>query len=178
MSEDLISRQAAINAINSWFEIAKHPMNRGAYNNGELAAYSTAISEIENLPSAEPERIIYANMSDEEFEKWLYEHGICNPDIHDSIPCSAVPMLIDNAISYLPSAEPEWIPVSDRLPVVDIPVLVTNGSEMWVCSLFESPDLQDGEYQWEDNYGHWQDFDAWTAWMPLPEPYKDGEQNG
>lgn len=50
---DCVSRQAAINAINSWFEIAKHPMNRGAYNNGELAAYSTAISEIENLPSAE-----------------------------------------------------------------------------------------------------------------------------
>lgn len=50
---DLIDRQAAINAINSWFEKAKHPMNRGAYNNGEVAAYSTAISEIENLPSAE-----------------------------------------------------------------------------------------------------------------------------
>lgn len=78
------------------------------YTNGtELVPIFRMKQWFEHLPSAQPERIIYANMSDEEFEKWLYEHGICNPDIHDSIPCSAVPLLIDSAISDLPSAEPE-----------------------------------------------------------------------
>ncbi len=49
----------------------------------------------------------------EEFEKWLYGHGICSPNIHESIPCDAVPLLIDDAISELPSAQPEpAIPLS------------------------------------------------------------------
>lgn len=67
----------------------------------------TIIETLEALPSAQPQRILYTNMSDAEFEKWLYKHGICNPNIHESIPCDAVPLLIDNAISELPSAQPE-----------------------------------------------------------------------
>ena len=62
-----------------------------------------AVAEFQ--PSVEPEQKIFEEMSDTEFEKWLYEHGICNPDIHESISCSIVPLLIDNAINEL-SAEP------------------------------------------------------------------------
>lgn len=68
--------------------------------------------EFRSLPYAQPEKRVFSNMSDAEFEKWLYEHGICHPDIHYSIPCDAVPLLIDNAISELPSAQPKtgkWI---------------------------------------------------------------------
>ena len=68
-----------------------------------------------------------------------------------------------------------WIPCSERLPEIDKEVLVTDGELCWVCSLFESQDIEDGLYQWEDNYGHWHEFETWVAWMPLPEPYK-GEQ--
>ena len=80
----------------------------------------------------------------------------------------------------LPSAQPEqrWIPCSERLPEIDKEVLVTDGELCWVCSLFESPDIEDGLYQWEDNYGHWYEFETWVAWMPLPEPYQRGEQDG
>ena len=86
---DLISRAEAIDAV-------------------EAICHDTRYYwAIKNLPSAQPERILYANMSDAEFEKWLYEHGICHPNIHESIPCDAVPLLIDNAISELPSAQPE-----------------------------------------------------------------------
>lgn len=69
--------------------------------------------DVKEMPSAEPKRKIYANMSDEEFERWLYEHGICNPNIHESIPCDAVPLLIDNAINELPSAQSEIIRCKD-----------------------------------------------------------------
>lgn len=50
---DYIRRQDAIDALNMWREKAKHPSNKGTYNNGELDAYSSAISEIENLPAAD-----------------------------------------------------------------------------------------------------------------------------
>ena len=82
-------------------------------------------------------------------------------------------------IKKLPSAQPEqrWIPCSERLPEIDKEVLVTDGELCWVCSLFESPDIEDGLYQWEDNYGHWHEFETWVAWMPLP-PYRGGEQDG
>ena len=76
----------------------------------------------------------------------------------------------------LPPAQPEqrWIPVTERLPEIDKEVLVTDGKLCWVCSLFESPDIEDGLYQWEDNYGHWYEFETWVAWMPLPEIYQEG----
>ena len=41
---------------------------------------------------------IWEVTSDEKFENWLREHGICHPDIHESIPCSIVPLLISYAI--------------------------------------------------------------------------------
>lgn len=60
----------------------------------------------EELPSAEKqEKVIYSTMPDEDFEEWLRAHGICHPDIHEPIPCSVVPLLIDDAINELPSAE-------------------------------------------------------------------------
>ena len=94
MKDDLISRQAAIDEL-----------DKGAW--GVEWDKTLAKTMIESLPSAQQERIIYGNMSDEEFEKWLYGHGICSPNIRESIPCDAVPLLIDNAISELPSARPE-----------------------------------------------------------------------
>ena len=79
-----------------------------------------------------------SKIEDAEFEKWLYEHGICNPNIHESIPCDAVPLLIDNAISELPSAQlerkkGEWIPV-------------TNGRGGFECNRCHcyAPSYQDG----------------------------------
>lgn len=80
-------------------------------------------------------------------------------------------------IDEQPTIEPEqrWTPCSERLPEIDKDVLVTDGESCLVCSLFESPDIEDGLYQWEDDYGHWHEFETWVAWMPLPEPYK-GEQ--
>ena len=90
---DLISRQAAIDAIMGEPTDAHYP--------------SWYAERLEQLPSAQQERIIYGNMSDEEFEKWLYGHGICSPNIREPIPCAVVPLLIDDAISELPSAQPD-----------------------------------------------------------------------
>ena len=66
-----------------------------------------------------------------------------------------------------------WIPVTERLPEIDKEVLVTDGELCRGCSLFEPQDNEDGLYQWEDNYGHWYEFETWVAWMPLPEYYRE-----
>ena len=99
--------------------------------------------------------------------------------IYDEKLYKRIMQILDERIKPLPSAQPEprWIPCSERLPEIDKEVLVTDGEIYWVCSLFESPDTEDGFYQWEDNYGHWHEYDTWIAWMPLPEPYKEGEQD-
>lgn len=101
------------------------------------------------------------------------------------VPPSAGYDVAEEALKKLPSIQPDtncseipnnWIPCSKRLPEIDKEVLVTDGELCWVCSLFESQDIEDGLYQWEDNYGHWHEFETWVAWMPLPEPYQEGEQ--
>ena len=74
-------------------------------------------------------------------------------------------------IRKLPTIQPnieKWIPVTERLPEENQPVLITDGAVMWVCSLIRTDD----SYKWESNMGYWYDFDEWSAWMPLPEPYK------
>lgn len=73
-----------------------------------------------------------------------------------------------------PSAQPEakWTPCSERLPKEKQSVLVTDGSIVWVCDIIST----DEGYKWEDSHGYWLDLDEWTAWRPLPEPYRGGEK--
>ena len=71
----------------------------------------------------------------------------------------------------LPSAQPEqrWIPCSERLPEPRI--------DVWCNS-----DMGQMVGYYEENVETWYGRDYLelmvTAWMPLPEPYKDGEQDG
>ena len=67
----------------------------------------------------------------------------------------------------------QWIPVSEKLPEEDVPVLVQKN-----CSC-----LVDGHYG--RAVGEYNGFKYWTveddfyaepiAWMPLPEPYKESK---
>lgn len=83
----------------------------------------------------------------------------------------------------LPSAQPDphWIPCSERLPE-------EGNKSYWICT--------DGGYQCECRWTnvnhfwtnlttdwHWHIMDVpqyskVVAWMPLPEPYREGEQDG
>lgn len=132
--------------------------------------YSELHDMISTLPSAEPERKVFEEMSDTEFEKWLYEHGICNPDIHESISCDVVPSLIDFAINELPPTQPRWIPVTERLPDVSKSVLICDiegdvylGHRTRTGSYY--PDFGDDRIK------------SVTAWMPRPKPYRVEEKH-
>ena len=54
----------------------------------------------------------------------------------------------------------DWIPCSERMPELGVPVLVIGGSTAWVDKAYDS---DDGVSFYEDNYGRV------THWMPLPE---------
>lgn len=72
-----------------------------------------------------------------------------------------------NDLAALPSAEPQWIPVSERLPIPPTFCLVTtDGSHGDVIDI--ALYMSDG----------WHKASEVLAWMPLPEPYKGGESDG
>lgn len=195
---DLISRRAAIDALNRHLDTIPVVNN----NTMEMIRRSEAMDcrEIINgLPSAQPEKKIFKNMSDGEFEKWLYEHGIFHPDINESIPCDAVPYLIDCAINELPSAQPELI-ARDIATIIeneqDMRVILKNaehtethscdyertGTHDWIPVTERQPNhelaivqFSDGDFsllQFPTAY-RWKDI---VAWFPLPEPYKEGQE--
>lgn len=77
-------------------------------------------------------------------------------------------------LKSLPSAEPQWIPCSERLPSEGEYVLVTekwNGYvRMWRLQYI------DNEPTWEAD-GYNVDIDEAVAWMPLPKPYREEGNN-
>lgn len=76
-------------------------------------------------------------------------------------------------IEEAPSVQPEqrWIPVSERLPEVGKGVLLTTTFPTLVIGWLKS----DGKWLIYENDGNsFQDYI--TAWMPLPEPYREGER--
>lgn len=69
-------------------------------------------------------------------------------------------------IQLLPSAQPRWIPVSERLPQKFGYCLVSGCRSVWFAS------FENGEFRGILS-GH--ALDSVVAWMPLPEPYKETE---
>ena len=71
---------------------------------------------------------------------------------------------IQDVLENLPSADAEWIPVSERLPEVGEICLLTVHEYGWNCKDYTRVII--GEYS--DNYA-----DHILAWMPLPKPYRE-----
>ena len=92
-----------------------------------------------------------------DLEKWYYA------TYHEKRPTT---MAVVDTLTNLPSA-PQWIPVTERLPEKDGIYIV--------C-------LDDGSVFEYDYISKWWDDGAWqycgkdvVAWLPLPDPYKEEE---
>lgn len=75
---------------------------------------------------------------------------------------------------WLPPVQPEqrWIPCNERLPDYSVEVLTyTAIADFIEVQTLEIDNI--GIFHWENQEGDWQVADAVTAWMPLPEPYKE-----
>lgn len=76
-------------------------------------------------------------------------------------------------IDYEP--EPKWIPVSERLPEKKTEVIYSLENH-YVSTGY----MTDRDYEGNIVELHWEDLESGVliypeAWMPLPEPYKEGE---
>ena len=77
-----------------------------------------------------------------------------------------------NGLKGLPSAhpEPQWISCSERLPKESGQYYVSGGDEVWICDFLIIPTFIGG---WCNDVVN----PVVQAWMPLPKPYKGGEQD-
>ena len=116
---------------------------------------------------------------DEEVEDEVYD------DIREVDAILKCNKEIRTALKNLPSKQPEqqWISCSERLPE-DEYVLISkkptklSGSKWSVGIAIRMADPRSREIQWRDSgFGVIQD-DKVLAWMPLPEPYQEGEHDG
>lgn len=71
-----------------------------------------------------------------------------------------------DAIEELSKRVPKWIPVTERLPLLTTPVLVTDGIEVDIAWMYGVPP------RWITNYTAI-DEDKLTHWMPLPQTPKE-----
>ena len=168
--DDLISRQAAIEAI------------QNAKNGGSALRKVMFVKELEALPSAQPERL-----TDDDFETIRIHLNACKEKLCNQQrwkEADEYQRIIDRFMAFASAQpEPQWIPCSERLPEKPIGVCYFNhdgedvpGKEYIVMiedaieptSLYWTGDV------WFSPYGIDEDteYDV-IAWMPLPEPYKE-----
>jgi len=161
--DDYISRQAAIDVL----ERQAKEMSRWAERYTEQAkGVLTAKNVIEDLPSAQPQTsmlTVECKLDDEELAKAIEE--------------------VKKANLELIAAEPHWIPCEDHPPLFDFTdVLLLYHDKRCGC---------ENDYYIVQAYtvrGQWrptlriEDSDMESmepvAWMPLPEPYKEGKKDG
>lgn len=75
-----------------------------------------------------------------------------------------------------PEAQPEqrWIPCSERLPKIGKEVLLSEPNDMFIAEYYGSG-LPEGVWR-VDGIDHYLQDIKGCAWMPLPEPWKEGEK--
>lgn len=73
----------------------------------------------------------------------------------------------------LPSAQPEWIPCSARLPEIGKKVLLSEPNTMFIAEYHGSGDPE-GLWLVDGCHHYLADVNE-CAWMPLPEPYQGGQ---
>ena len=179
MSKDTIYRADAVSEIHKYFfeEIEKTP--HGTDEDGEdvytdmsavnsLLAHNKQLSKrIKALTSAQPE-----------LDEWCTD---CKEYDQEQHCCPRWNKVIRETLKDA-QPEPHWIPCSERLPE-DKYVLISKkptkilGDKWSVAIAIRTADPRSGKIEWRDSgFGVIQD-DKVLAWMPLPEPYQEGEQD-
>ena len=155
MNNDLISRKALRKVLSD-------PLYRSTIKDyGEILKYTFVMDIIDNAPTVDT----YTEDDVQEAIKAGYQVGYELPKAKFERP-------------------QEWIPVSERLPKYNKTVLISvkqKGKENNVFTAqrrkrFKTPDIfeccMDNDGWWDFRVSAWDDHEV-IAWMPLPEPYKE-----
>lgn len=112
-------------------------------------------------------RLIDADAFKEYMRKALEETRGCYPDKGEW--AEAVTEQFCKDIDDQPTVEPEphWIPCSEKLPEKCGVYLVSGSNWVWLCELVQIMTV----YGWANDARN----PVVTAWMPLPEPYKENK---
>ena len=188
MMQDLISRQAAIDAIlavtgnSSVRELYEHVQEHGLsdmWSGGVNAAIDIIIA----VPSAQPKILAYGegelNVPDTNVGDIISRKAAIDAvmELFRRVPTNAI--RAKKVIEKLPSAQPEqrWIPCSERLP--DIKEHHVSEPCIVYCSngAYGFAELEEnifGQVGWncerDDDYH--EPLGEVLAWMPLPDPYQ------
>lgn len=183
--EDAVSRQAAINTL------IRESQADGAYGYLDAKSINDAL---ERMPSAQ----LY--VPDTTFGNMISRQAAIDAVRSYYDECDEQEESIEERIERLPSADIDlsdfsdklwqaayergkadavrWIPCSERLPAKKTEVIYTLDNN-YVSTGY----MTDRDYNGDEMELHWEDMESGAliypeAWMPLPEPYKDGEQDG
>ena len=148
--DDSISRQAAIEVIDAVFPV--DPM-KTEYAQGVACGAALAKTYVEQLPSAQPEKVCIAKIT-------LSEEQVRE----------AVEKAKSGIVQMFPSAQPEqkWIPCSERLPEKDGRYQVTRYDYVANTEFIDILWYEENLWWNRHSTGDY----AVIAWMPLPEPYR------
>ena len=166
--DDSISRQAAIEVIDAVFPV--DPM-KTEYAQGVACGAALAKTYVEQLPSAQPEKVCIAKIT-------LSEEQVRE----------AVEKAKSGIVQMFPSAQPEqkWIPCSERLPEEDTEVLIsyrykegegdTDHVNIDITSYgtvcFGGREIHTLK-EWRQPFDYFHANYEVIAWMPLPTPYRE-----
>ena len=159
--DKLISQQAAINAVSEITTTMSVCTNKDECC-GMKRMQKQAITELENLPSAEPEHpdINVGNIDDCISRKAAI--GCLN---NVSFDCSMDQEVVEEELLKLPPVQPEqrWVPCSERLPEKSGYYLATVDIGMKIVDVI-----------FFNNGSGFLTANTVKAWKPTPEPYQEG----
>ena len=99
----------------------------------------------------------------------------CNPYGNPTLDFESGKKVIAH-LEQMPSAQPQWIPVTERLPEEDGEYITTveDGEGMFVTSDYWRQDLKQwGFWSVDEEYDEvWRRVTNVVAWMKLPEPWR------
>ena len=97
--------------------------------------------------------------------------------INEAIKDGAYGYISVEELKRLPSAEPKWIPTSERLPRLDENVLITVRGTVTIAMYFNyDVDFEDLAHWVSNDLEEDIELNDVTAWMPLPKPYAHDER--
>lgn len=200
MTDDLISRQAAIDALRKALNAYEDKTEKQFKGSDELDVSDWIVHRIfvQNMNVIDRETILALPSAQPDGKIMLDKEAICNKGestMMDLIERQAAIDAVESAktartpdgeiyvaklnaemnIRILPSAQPErWIPVTEGLPEEKKQVLVCDDGGFIYTA--EGETRSDGEWQWYES-AEYRPMEDVVAWMPLPDPWKGEEDD-